>query len=256
MICKQKNKQARNSAKVVVGCMILILLGACGEAKPKWPPPLYERSVSTITTLEQMWSQSNVFIKYDVRGQMMSAAGGELFFIGSLDLYERDRIIALNIHTGELLWTIKGPDTTSFDNLYANQQALYVGAISGFAEVARFDPTTGDQVWSKTIWGPNTVLHFWQDQPGELSVYLNPNFFYVLAEATGKTIKHYRSDYTWVEAKRDGGKALQKAQVGGDWQLPLFTEKIIYVRTETILGRVYAVDKETGEVLWRSERQV
>ncbi len=103
----------------------------------------------------------------------------------------------------------------------------------------------------------------------EIQLYLHSNYFYVFSAEDGRILKEvpdvhnsmYRIEDR-ISYQRGGSNFLSALNEDGTtrWEVkldeyniaPVFAQDTIFVRTGTTGGRVYAVDRATGTVIWET----
>ncbi len=263
----------RNWILLLLGLLISVSLAACNEITQTspWHPALTTHSVVSVNGLEQLWERSDVCVSYDWMMPLVTAYDGKVFLAGRLSREEESSLIALDATDGTPVWQ---RDQGFKDGLIATSAGLYVGDTSGFARVVLYDLSTGEVVWQRRFLDSNSVLYM-AAEGDNASVYLNPDSFYVLRGDNGDTEYSLHSanpvflrtaSETFVRQSYSNALQLLENQGGGvTWeahlyervlQPPVFTSSIVFVRTDEAMGRLYAIDRNNGDILWNTDRIV
>jgi outer membrane protein assembly factor BamB len=154
------------------------------------------------------------------------------------------------------------------------QNSLFIAEMfAGKARVTNYNPQSGEPIWI-TRYNTNSVFTL-SVEGDSLSVSLNPDKFSQLNATTGENIKTLRTDDTIflrteqiTYIRKPYLNTLSAYETNTDnliwdgvfdkeiFQPPVFTDDMIYVRTDKALGRIYALERETGKKLWRTDRVV
>jgi outer membrane protein assembly factor BamB len=138
--------------------LLLSLLGAgCVyiEPDPNWEIIETHHDVLNTNSFEVLWSRKNVFIE-NTASLGLDASKNKVFIAGSTDISEPSKLIALDIFTGELVWKSK---SRPLSPIIADESGVYVEG-EGPGSVKKYDPDTGEILWSRNFWTAGGVMHF------------------------------------------------------------------------------------------------
>jgi len=241
-----------------------ILLG-CTSPSP-FPIPKTKHTVEFKHSWSEIWEQT----VYSVQNEEMSSLGvasGEVCFEGSLTNDDNYGIYCLESISGKLLWNEKVVDISCF---LVSADAVYVARSGGFTGVGKFDLKEGSLIWYQPIKGSGiSHLAFWND---ELQVLTVPHGLLGLDITTGEIIQKYSdNDHVFLSTStelfilqskftvvtRHTGKTLWATALGKTvWQAPVILKNSILVRTGWTGGRVYNINRKTGDIFWRTKDDI
>jgi outer membrane protein assembly factor BamB len=200
---------------------------------------------------------------------MMIADAGKIALIGSLDkTILIAGLICLESLDGHLNWQIPDnlDDPGYFSSLTAKSGELFVG-FGGVASVRKYDFSTGDLQWSQSIEGRGQPYIFFVDK--EIQAPSDPFWFTALDSATGKILRTIKKDSIFISTVDDTflrwgsemraintktGELLWEAQLDHVLSMqPVFTENTIFLRSGNGIGSVYAIERSTGNILWKTD---
>ncbi len=260
--------------------LIVVLIGLLKDRRdifgledPIQPPSAIHEVVENSGNLEQLWSRSTIFVRPDYIGLLMDASEGMLFILGSLTQTEPETILAFNSGNGEILWQ-GGSGTESALN--ANSSALYVGS-SGLGRVTAYNLHSGQVSWSERLSNTRSVrrIYIFDDL---LQVSASFENFLLLRADSGEIVQRFNhkleQDFFLIIdqimfVQQPTLTVLQAIDLQTDsliweadveqayYQGPVFTADVILIRTRRHgLGSVYAIDRRTGSILWRTKEDI
>lgn len=257
---------------------LIFLVSGCLTISPRrdafvWPDALISHSViESDDMLEQLWSRSNVFTRNENIGTLVAAINEIVFILGSIEPTEEESVLALSALDGTPLWHSTPGIRTA---LYATSSALYVG-YGGSGLITAYDLHTGQILWSEHASGARDASYLYVfDQ----IIHLNSSnhLFHLMKADTGEIIQTLKyvdghdifistDEITFIQQPTEAslqaietqsGKLIWEANVQQEYiRPPVFTEEIIFIRTGRGLGSVYAINRQTGNILWHTERNV
>lgn len=262
---------------IIVGSGILVLLiwiMSEQNSGPFWGPALNRHSVAGSSSyFDELWSISNVFIEQGNSGSYLLTTDEAGFLIGSLDQDERYSLTSLDLLTGRIRWTVKlglsAPTDASNNSKYT-----FLG-FAGAGEIAAYSNKNGKRIWSQFLPGARSIDYIVPTEL-DLSVAATPSHFYLLDGDTGEVIKSI--DY--AEARpvffenngiRYSSESLTSFRATDSrtgviiWEAwfddviaypPVFDDNHIFLRTGEWTGRIYALDRLTGAILWHTAGNV
>ncbi|MFH2102597.1 MAG: PQQ-binding-like beta-propeller repeat protein [Chloroflexota bacterium] len=195
---------------------------------------------------------------------MLAAKSGVVCFIGAMNNNAPFSLICLNGHSGDFLWQ---KYSSSLGDILI-EDGVYV-TRSGMAGVARYG-LDGSLSWSRPIRGPGIIYMFFVDE--QLQVFtaldklisIDPHNGETLFEfSNGHAVFIYTQDRYYVE---DNGLQVIDSRTNTIlWHrdlddtltlAPLFLDDRIYLRTGRTMGSIYAIDRTSGEVLWKTDDNI
>jgi len=206
------------------------------------PEPQVGRTIiKSDENLQLLWSRSDVWsssiefsehIGFEVK---MAAANGILAYIKRKGRSISREVTIVDANNGKtVLWNTDGPGSTGPNKLYATSSALYIGG-GGSGEVVAYDLRTGEEFWSRSFPFQRSVTHL---QTVNDLVYVGTagSGRFLLQADTGEKIGN------WVSVR--------------DFKDEYFLDdRIFTVDTEfsNNFGTVYATDRQTGDMLWKTD---
>jgi outer membrane protein assembly factor BamB len=149
-------------------------------------------------------------------------------------------------------------------------QRIYVG-YSGSGLVEAFEIVTGTKAWSQPIPGSHSI-QFLQVSEGLLSVYSSNIRFDLVRAEDGEVLQNrglndklprFRfADLTfvaspWQALDTQTGKPLWTLELGEELtHTPVLSANRAYLRTERTIGRLLALDRSSGELIWQTGANV
>jgi outer membrane protein assembly factor BamB len=162
------------------------------------------------------------------------------FFTGSTDVDQPSKLNALDAFTGELVWKSK---SRSLFPIIADESGVYVEG-DGPGSIKKYDPDTGEILWSRNFWTAGGVMHFIV-YDGNLHAYLSPDKHKILRRSDGKTL---------FSLFPQSPPFFESTVCGTPYLTPIYTVDTIYYRENISMhtGEVCAVDISTGKLRWKS----
>ena len=207
------------------------------------------------TTLNEIWKKDGL-TDFDGRNIMFGMTENPL--IAGDKIYmtpggEKHNMVALNKHTGELIWTSPGTGllSTYCSPLYIGDQKIpmvvtWVGAlpVPGAArgtpnnnELVAFNAKTGELLWSLTLPSENTI---------------NPNTP-IYSDGLIFVSTGYRGG-SWLLRLKDGGKAIEEVwhnNADNQHHGPVKVGDYVYTTSHVNSRGFYCIDWKTGETMYR-----
>jgi len=262
---------------IVFGFALLIMLNNCSfierERPFSWSEALASHKVvKSDKQLKELWSRPNIFIRNDNVGFLVTAAKEKIFLLGSIREDEIGGVLAIDGSSGELIWQ----DDSGFGSaIYATSSTLYVSMLNNNKGVRAYDVNTGQLLW-KTI--PEGIRNVSRLYVFDNIIHVNGNndTFSLLQADTGEEIWgssydfgndiYLRTDQVTFRRLGTSLLAMDTKSQAIMWEAninrlyyqgPFFTDDTIFIRTARDgLGRVYAIDRHNGEVLWYTEKNI
>jgi len=207
----------------------------------EWEPAETFHNVIEASSFRVLWSRSNVYIA-DWVTDGLAASSEKVFILGSLDINESAKLIALDVFTGDPVWESESKDMSK---IFTSEDGVYVDEDGRGGSIKKYDPTTGETLWFRQFWDSGGVMHIitYKEQ---LHVYLSPDKHKILNPSDGETI---------VSIFPDSPPFFDSGVCGISYQTPIYAKGTIYYRSNPNLfkGEVCAVDYFSGEMRWKSD---
>ncbi|MCA9975098.1 MAG: PQQ-binding-like beta-propeller repeat protein [Anaerolineales bacterium] len=255
-----------------------------------WPLSSFVRTVTTTSpNIEQVWSLSNIFTEMEDRAVFLSAIDDSVFFLGNMQPTGITKLIRLDIETGEVIWQRENDHdyipmafTTTSDN-------IFIGFFTG--RIESYDVASGNRLWFTEL--PNTAS-FWERPTESRSItnvqhivaslshlYTSANrpeqgIVRLLEPSTGEValtnsvlngylVVSIDENYLYTQSDifslqaRDmvtGNVVWESAFEGDFYKQPAIAGDVVCVKTGLYaqLGWIYGINKDTGTILWRTEK--
>ena len=232
-----------------------------------WPP----YSVSNLgTNFEKLWEISNTPGTRTTNSSNLAVSHGMVYFITEGPEEASATILSLTAFdalSGEVIWQNDGE---FWPGLFYNSTFLY--AIIDGNHIIVYEPETGERVWGTKLQGVRGVSHVTATET-ELFIDGVPDKFFILDATTGRELRAAPSSggmgYTafliendtayWHEwplrlvstnlqtEERNWSQTFEGRRFE---KTPIFTDELIFV--VSFWGQLFALDKETGEILWQT----
>lgn len=245
-----KNCDLRIITEKAIVCVLIfvlaITLSGCNQDStvPNWEPAEISHDVADNKLSKLLWSRQNIFIEISASIGLATSTD-KVFIAGSTDVNQTSILNALDIFTGEPVWK---SETRALLPIMADKNGVYVEGGGIGDSVTKYNPDTGEVLWSKGFWDSGGVMHMliYEDQ---LHVYLSPDKHKVLKTSDGKRILSLFSKNPPFFDSRECGTA---------YQTPVYADDTIYFRkNESYLkGKICAIDISTGKLKWKSDLNV
>jgi outer membrane protein assembly factor BamB len=234
-----------------------------------WPPPLALHSIKS-TEARNLWSRTDIYTEQDGFSPRMVADAGKITLIGGLDnSVFGNSLICLDSTDGHLLWQITDlpdEDPGYLSSLIADSGDLFVG-YGGVPSVKKINIANGDLLWSQGLEGRGQLYIFVVDK--EIQIPTAPFWFTALDRATGKILRTIKEDHILISTVEEtflrwgrGMRAINTKTGEILWEVeldheltmqPVFTKNTIFLRTARDIGSVYAIERSTGQILWKTD---
>jgi outer membrane protein assembly factor BamB len=242
----------------------LCLLTGCSPTT--LPAPATQHGIESITELGKAWELSNVYITQERFAPITGAADGKFCFLGNFSNQAERKIVCLNSLRGDLVWEKLASSSSAFA---ISPKGVFIGS-TGIAGVIRYD-LDGRFIWDDSFTG-NGVLRIYV-VGNELQVFNHPEKLRVFDIESGQLTRQIKGDTIYISTETEEfiytntltlqsvepstGKIKWEANIKDYIRIsPLFTEDVIYVREGEIIGRVYAINRTDGKILWRTDDNV
>lgn len=233
-------------------------------------PPEFQYSVLNENGLMKKWVVNDVFADFVLFQSDLAVGDKKLFLLGSLHHDDPRSIIVLDSSNGGFIWKSDPIDTGS--NFAIDNNNLYI-AQNSTGKINKVHLENFQAEWEVSLRPLHSPCCL-QIIDDNLQGSWEPNQFYVLSTKDGSSItklKNQGSPIFRLEENiiyyRGGTNVLGAADEKGDyiwavgideefWQAPVFDEEVIFVRSGTGIGRIYAVNRRNGDILWKSPGNV
>lgn len=245
-------------------------LAECNTYFEPWTTPASYHLPSKISSLSEIWSLSNIYTEQDDFNPMMVASTGKVLFVGSMSNDEGTRLLCLDGVSGKVSWERVDPRYEERGRLRvisATHGELYAG-YSGVPSVKKLDLSTGDVLWSIPLSGRGFVYLFVIGN--EVHISTTPEWYSKINAERGELIEKVHGREIYISTSNitiapilmnelqaeDAATGKLIWRVGLDLELrmaPLFMEDVIYLRSGRTMGSIYAVQRSTGKILWKTD---
>jgi len=223
--------------------------------------------------LSEIWSLTNIYTEQDDFNPMMVASNGKVVFIGGMSNDEGTRLLCLDGSSGKVAWEREDQRREQRGRLRvisATHGEFYAG-YSGVPSVKKLDLSTGDVLWSQSLSGRGFVYLFVIGN--EVQISTTPEWFSKLHADSGEVIEKVRGREIFISTPKITiapilmnelqaeetvtGNMIWRVSLDRELRVaPLFTEDVIYLRSGGTMGSVYAMQRSTGKILWKTDNNV
>ncbi len=212
-----------------------------------------------------LWSVNEVYTSQNDFQSMVSASSGLVCVMGDLAYPPQNELTCLEGVDGTIEWqkTIRVPN-----GIFMDPDGVYV-SNGGIAGLHKFDHS-GKLEWDLSL--TETTVKYMYPYDDQLQLFLLPEKFMTLdkdngdkiAVIDGERIIYGTETERFVINYSLESRSLDLKDV--NWKLdissnnirlaPLFTDKLILLRTGRVIGTLLAVDRITGQISWKTENIV
>ncbi len=236
------------------------------------PPTLTDYNIEKTTPqFQELWTMTNLFLDAGRnRACNLLAFENHLVLEASSERTNPILIHLFDLTTGELVW--QTTDEHEAPTIMAhNRTTVFIGSgIPG--EIFAYDVESGNQIWKRSLPILEKSIEYMQATADKLYMNSATGNFYVFDSQSGKsqrwetqseiiTVFHIDNDVIYHREGATRILATDRQTGYVNWQVklneeiqttPLFTEKSIIIKTgSSVVGQVYAIDRELGTVLWQ-----
>lgn len=225
-----------------------------------------EHSVNiTDNRLKLLWSINNVYAAQNDYDNMLAADSGVVCVLGDIEYPMQKELSCFDGFNGTMLWQ-KGLSLTT--GILMDENGIYVG-YGGIAGVEKFD------LMGKIIWSTSTLkstVKYKYLYKNQIQLYILPEKFVVLDKESGEKLdaidgeniffstgnEKFLFSYGIDSWSFDLKQVNWKSDIPSNniYLAPLFTEKLILLRTGGVSGKLLAMDRKTGQVIWKMEKNI
>lgn len=228
---------------------------------------IYEHNVNPTSEFEVIWSRGGIYTIQLASSKLMDANSELVCFIGAMkNDGQSESINCLNPLNGELLWQ-KSNNTSA--NILIYKDGVYVDS-NGMPGVEKYD-LNGMLLWTQRLKGTGVVNLYIFD--GNLQVLVVPKKLVELNLSDGSIAQELSEGFkAFIKTDRetiiyeDGVKFLSTDMKNviwhnnqldrSLWMAPVLLSDTILLRTGKVRGSVYALDRKTGTMLWKTSDNI
>jgi outer membrane protein assembly factor BamB len=224
-------------------------------------------SIQEQQDLFQLWMRDDIYILSNRADVTMDASAGKFCFLGDLQEDKlKHNIVCMESLTGTVLWN---KESSVHETLSISPDGIFV-AYSSPASVRKYDFQTGDLIWHKKLPGSGTKFLYLVDHQVQVVTSTHTDTLSIL-DMDGNVLKTLRnqqailistSDETYVSLT--GIRAINTNTGDIIWDyidhglgfVPFFTQDKVFLRDGDFFGTAYALERETGKLLWEVDKIV
>lgn len=248
---------------VILNILLSISINGCLPETSHEKSHPHELSIIN-NNIKLLWSVSEVYTIQNDFTPSISAGYGTVCIMGDTTSSLEKSVICLDGLSGKEKWHIPFGDAITSE---IDQDGVYI-AYGRSPGVEKYDHQ-GSLLWSKSFNGTGLIHFYLLNQQVQLDLY--PDKFIVLDSTSGDEIEGVNNVESIFKTSTElfdiKTSITSKNPETGDiywsfetdkiiFQEPLFTDKTIYLKTEKTIGTILAVDRQTGNLKWKTERQV
>lgn len=248
----------------VIGALALELVGCIplSELSYTEPTPVHVTHTSQQTNgISELWARDGV---YELQGEKrLDASTGIGCFIGDLrNASKYDHVICFDDQTGEVKWT-KGSSPGAF--VVVTPEGIFEADLGGPSSgISQYGLENGTQIWQKQFLDSNPIgLVFFNNQI-QLRTWKPGRKLWVF-DPEGNVLKVVNNTYAFLTTpdvtftSETGVRAVETNTGAVLWdhvdtglaRTPIVTSNEILCRSESQAGIAYALDRDTGKLLWQ-----
>jgi len=251
--------------RIIVFSFLLFMLASCTSVLDKQSTPTISHTLMENPFVDKKWSKNDIHISVDGNVAMLVTAPDRVFAL-EINPYIYT-VSAFDSVTGILAWKQDG----SRPNTIATHDSTFY--TSNLNKISAYNTENGNILWTNQLpdAGPLVFVRFNKDK---IFAYSSNGTFFILdsrgtvLESRGPLIypvPYIVDDVTYASGNgiialdTKTGKTIWKLDIQDAYYTgPLFLNNVIYVRlgSAVIPGNVYAIDKNSGEILWKNNEKV
>ncbi len=251
---------------ILILTLITISSTACSPVPTVESCKASERKIPETSNFKPLWSESNVFAVYsNPLDPSLNGLNSTVFAVVHRDNNISSEIVALDTQSGKLKWQ---QNVTSLVTIVTSDTALYMGS---YDHIQEYNPQTG-----KVVSGTNVP------KVGNIyNLFVNNQTLYAFS-TSGRWLMYNLKDHTLDSSEpfppytpfmmdkgilylddSEGIKATKTQSGETLWRYsinepinshPLFIDDKMIILS--ITGNIYTLDKENGNLIWKSEAKV
>jgi outer membrane protein assembly factor BamB len=258
---------------LIMVAFCVVGLAKCNSFVAAWPTPSTSHTPLKNLRLSEIWSLTNIYAKQDDFVPMMVASAGKVAFIGGMSNDEGTRLLCLDGSSGKVAWERVDQSLKQrgyLSAISATLSNLYVG-YGGVPSVKKLDLSTGDELWLQSLPGRGLLYMFVIGD--EVQISTSPEWFSKLNAESGEVIENIKGREIFINTPKvifspilmnelqaedtATGKLIWRVSLDRQLRMaPLFAEDNIYLRSGGTMGSVFAVQRSTGNILWKIDNIV
>lgn len=254
-----------------------------------WQSPSLSRIVTkTSPNVESVWMLPNIFIEKADRAIFLSVNDKSTFFLGNMEQKGAEHLFSLDTETGEVLWQVESDNYVPI-SFATTSNHIFIGYFT--ARISSYDVGSGNKIWQtrlssstgflgrETAYGQPTTIQSMVPTSAHLYVSAtgpgDNNTTRLLEISTGEVnqisnqldIVSVGPSYFYSQRAPNIMRAIdidtgnivwETTFEGGAFKEPAIIDDLVFVKTGLYgqSGWIYAISKETGAVLWQTEKNV
>lgn len=268
-----QNKRFPLFPAVIIVALCIVSLARCNPYVVPLPTPSVHHTPLKISGLSEIWSIPNIYAEQAYYMPKMVANAGKVVLVGRMLNDEEDKLICLGGSSGRVAWERGDPEHRErgyLSAISATPSNLYIG-YGGVPSVKKLDLSTGDVLWSQSLPGRGLLYIFVIGDEVQIVTTLewftrlNADNGEMIEKVNGRGILFSTSQITFSPILRNNlqaedtitGKLIWRVSLDRELRMaPLFTDDIVYLRSGETMGGVYAVQRSTGNILWKIDNIV
>jgi outer membrane protein assembly factor BamB len=229
---------------------------------PKSP---YIHTISSKNGSLFLWSLDNIYTVQNDFEPMMDASTGLLCILGDVVYPPKMGLSCIDSSNGKTNWQKYIGVPTA---ILTTPSGIYVtyGSRPGI-EKYNF---VGTLTWLRSFMGTG-ILYIYPYE-NQIQLFMDPERFVALDMNTGETIEDFNSNEEVIFSTTTESFVLSSGIDSKspdlnllNWhseirdvirQAPVFTNNFVFLRTGLVVGTLFAIDRKTGQVIWRTENNV
>lgn len=258
--------KTKNTNKLFIYFLVSIaVLSGCASRYTLSKPTVQHLTIPA-SNFEKIWEQTTYTMQNDYMPPL-GAASGKVCYLGATTNQDTHDVSCLDGQTGQLIWQ-ESSDGAS--KILVTDNSVYLARSGGLTGVGRLGIEDGSLVWYQSVKGSG--IEYASVFNNELQILAVPNRLFGLEIASGEVIKQYAegshaflqtNSETFISQPRFSSTSNQTGETLwvtalGDvlLQLPIVLEDVILARTGRVQGTAYGVNRETGDVLWKTSNNI
>jgi outer membrane protein assembly factor BamB len=261
---KNKDKKKLIPILFVVLFIVLIII----PFKPSESDvPIVMHQITDQQGLSLIWQKESAFGEDLTVDPVIKAKDGRLYFMGAFNSKANFQISASDIQTGDFLFNFKIGKPRPY-GFVVSGDGLFT-AISGSAELRKYSLENGIELWKTPL--KTHALRSIYLLDNEVQTYFTPDVLIRVDANTGKILDRIEPLNGQLYLEENGIAyfapflntiaAMNQESIMILWQAkledfiywpPLFDRDNIFVKDGEYLGKIYKIDKNTGELVWKS----
>jgi outer membrane protein assembly factor BamB len=251
----------RNRLFLLIQTLVFFCVFGCANSpRVVFGEPTIVHEILVLNNVEFLWSMDNVYTMQNDFEPAMITLSDLVCFLGDVSYPPNSILSCINTETREIAWQKFSGSPAGMATL---QNYVFV-PYYGEKGVEKYD-IEGNMIWDYPLTG-HTYIYSYENQIQLFSIpekfrVLNADNGARLEEVKGKQIIFSTATERFVKGVNLESRSMDmnvlnwSVEIGNKYLRlkPLFTENTIFFRTGQISGSVYAVNKQSGEILWQTD---